>query len=542
MILVLLLVLAPASPAAAGFRDEDYLRFADGVARSVDGAWSPWSGYYHSTSGELDTRFNAAMLTIHATAALYGWRGPARNDERARRLVRLLTSPPAFFTGPRPPWPDRMFHTPGWVGNVDGPYSVMDKAIDPKIAEGLRVAWEARSVIGLSDPMAALIAEEIEQVAHTSFFRYPAVRLNQINWPAELYAHEAVVTGTPDLLVHDYRAQVRRFVAGVRRPWLRPRRSSATNLSPTYRFNYQINQPGTSRRNLDSAEYANMTLHFLAFYAEARRAGMPPLPRSDKRILRAWVQRALFGYWTHAGFLNWDTGWGFGRWMKTKTWAYAMQGLLGMAEGAAFQRDPRYGAWAKTLFDHALELYGRLDEGPEPGIPAAGLFGVDQHVRDVPDGRLLAARMGAFAVRAAAGGLGRMEGAEPPPFFAFDRDIGRLAVSTPAYSTAVVPVNRGAFPYGGIELARLYDRDGDPVSNIGGQVPAAFGIIVRDRQGKRVLTTQHGLDDDPRRPPLRVRVAPSPRGGVMAGPFDVLRASARRRRFIFAAPPIRRGS
>jgi hypothetical protein len=528
--LLVLACLVAAPPAtASAYSDADYFRFADRVAAAVDGTWSPWSGYYHSTSGELDSRYNAAMLTIHAMAAAHGWQGPARNDDRARRIVRLLTSSPAFYTGTRAPWPDRMFHTPGWVGNVAGPYSVMDKAIDPKIAEGLRMAWEARAVLGLSDATARLIASEIEQVSRTSFFRFPSVRLNQINWPAELYAHEAAVTGTPELLLADYRAQVRRFVAGVRRPWLRPLRSSAPNLSPTFRFNYQINLPPTARRNIDSAEYANMTLHFLAFYDEARRAGMQPLPARDRRLLSGWVKRALFGYWTHAGFLNWDTGLGYGRWMKTKTWAFSLQGLLAIAEANAFHRDPRYGRWAKTLFDRALDLYSRLEEGPEAGIPAAGLFGIDQHRRDVPDGRLLAARMGANAVRAVSGGLGGMATDSPPAYYAFDRDVGRLAISTPAYATAVVAVNRGAFPYGGNEMARLYDREGDPLSNIGGRVPAAFGVVVRDRSGRRVLATQTGLDDDPPRPPVRVRAVPRLRGNPPAGPFRELHATARRR-------------
>ncbi len=109
-----------------------------------------------------------------------------------------------------------MFHSPGWVGNVAGPYSTMDKAIDPKIAEGLRRAWEARAVLGLDDATVALVAAETEAVARTPFFRFPAVRLNQINWPAELYAHEAAVTGTPELLVGDYRAHVRSFLDGAR--------------------------------------------------------------------------------------------------------------------------------------------------------------------------------------------------------------------------------------------------------------------------------------------------------------------------------------
>ena len=43
------------------------------------------------------------------------------------------------------------------------------------------------------------------------------MRLNQINWNCELYAHNATVTGDNELLVNDYRAQVARFCDGIRR-------------------------------------------------------------------------------------------------------------------------------------------------------------------------------------------------------------------------------------------------------------------------------------------------------------------------------------
>jgi hypothetical protein len=59
------------------------------------------------------------------------------------------------------------------------------------------------------------------------------VRLNQINWNAELYAAAAALTGDPELLRQDDRRQLRRFVAGVRRPL---RHGGTTNLGPSYRF------------------------------------------------------------------------------------------------------------------------------------------------------------------------------------------------------------------------------------------------------------------------------------------------------------------
>ena len=115
--------------------------------------------------------------------------------------------------------------------------------------------------------------------------------------------------------------------------------------------------------------------------------------------------------------------------------------------------------------------------GVSSGAPVASsnLNGITGRIRAGSDDILFAARMAANAARAVTAGLGRSPGSEPPPFYAYDADIGRLAVSTPAYSTAIVAVNHAAFPYGGIELARLFDGRGEPLTGIGGVGPAAMG-------------------------------------------------------------------
>jgi hypothetical protein len=528
------LALALVAPAAAapppGYTDADYFAFADRMVQRLDSTWDEADGYYKSGSPGLDSRYNASFLVIHATAAAHGWTGPARNDARARSIASRLTDSPPFYTARTAPWDDPMFHTPGWIGKMEGDYDLMDKAIDPKIAEGLQIAWRARHALGLGDATAGRIVDQVRRVAHVPFYRYPAVRLNQINWPAELYLYEYLVTGDPHLLRTDYRKQMRRFVRGIRRPWLSDERNSATNLSPTFRFHYQINQSASSSRNLDSAEYANMTLHFLAWYDDARAVGMDPLSGADKALLRGWVQRDLFGYWMHSGMMNWDSGLGYGRWMKIKTWAYALQGLVAIADATTFQNYGRMTPWAKTLFDRGLRFYERQNPN------RAGMFGINERHRDGKDTRFTAARVGATAARAVSGGMGQMPSAEPPPFYAFDPDVGRLAVSTPNYGTAVVAVRRHAFPYGGIELARLHDAQGDPIAGIGGEVPAAFGVVVRDSAGRKVMVSQRGRVRTPRRAP--VVVTDSPRGRISrmprrssnppAEPFRVLGASGTR--------------
>ena len=49
------------------------------------------------------------------------------------------------------------------------------------------------------------------------------------------------------------------------------------------------------------------------------------------RLMREWSRRALAGYWTHAGYMNWDSGLGFERWHQAKKLGLTQQALIGMA-------------------------------------------------------------------------------------------------------------------------------------------------------------------------------------------------------------------
>ena len=120
----------------------------------------------------------------------------------------------------------------------------------------------------------------------------------------------------------------------------------------------------------------------------------------------------------------------------------------------------------------------------------------------------------------------------PPALYAFDPDTGRLAVTTPAYSTAIMPVTQGAFRYGGIELARFHDAGNEPAATIGGRPPAAFGLRVRDARHRRVLVTQEPRRHLGGRPlwltraPHGVGVPPTTHARTAyAGPFTDLRAA-----------------
>ncbi len=239
--------------------------------------------------------------------------------------------------------------------------------------------------------------------------------------------------------------------------------------------------------NVDSAEYANIVLGFSRFYGQARAAGM----RSPAQLglLRDWVRRVISGYWTHAGYLNWDTGLGFSRWHQRKKVGLAEQALIGIAAAPELQPDSEWGAWAKWMLDRGLLAYD-AQVNRARALPAPLAFDVHVIAQRASISYLAAARYEANAMRALEAGLGHAAAQEPPALYSFDPDTGRLAITTPAYNTAIVATNQHAFPYGGIDLARLYDADQHVAANIGGTGLAGFGLVAR--AGGRVLRTQYG--------------------------------------------------
>ena len=206
-------------------------------------------------------------------------------------------------------------------------------------------------------------------------------------------------------------------------------------------------------------------LGFSRSYGQARAAGMRR-PASIG-LLREWVRRALAGYWTHAGYLNWDTGLGYLRWHQRKKVGLAQGALIGIAAEPELQPSPRWGAWAKWMLDRGLREYVALVERDDR-FPAALAYGVHSVPEPQRMARLTAARYAANAMRALDAGLGEQPASEPPPLYSFDPDTGRLAVTTPAYNTAIVAANGGAHPYGGLDLARLFDAHQEVAANIGG--------------------------------------------------------------------------
>ena len=516
----------PASP--AGMTDQDYLAYSDRLQLVMEDSWQEEEGLYRAGEGS-GPMVNANMLLAHSVAALEGHQGPSRNDARARRIAARLVASPPFVEHPSsgPPGSQSQGHAPGWVNTVHSVTGSQHLVFDADVVDGLRLAWRARTALALPQSTVELIVDRISRTAHGSFWRYPAIRLNQINWYGLMYAASAEVTGDPTLLRQDFWQQLVRFA----RPG-RARPDRAGNFGPGMRFHYLPQRPVDGRLNVDSAEYANIVFSVGRFYEEARLAGMPALPPPAGRLLRQWGIRTLAGYWTHAGYLNWDTGLGFNRWHQTKKIGLAQQALIALASTEWLQTSASQGAWAKWIFDRGLLTFAEWSRRAG-GVPPPVSFGVVRKPQGPSSARLGVARLQANAARAIAAGLGAAPSTPPPALYAFDPDIGRLAVTTPSYNTAVVAVNQGGFPYGGVELARLFDSRQDVAANIGGRPPAAFGLTTRSARGRVLGSTQKGRRRvDPRVTPVELLRAPRGAGetarariGIaFGGPFRELLA------------------
>lgn len=488
-----------AAAASTALDDAAYWAFADRMQDVLDGHWD--RGMYRPERSMV----NATMLLTHSAAALAGHTGPARRDDRARELVDRLCNGPAWVKSPSS---GSQGHIPGWRDGLTGG-GIQHLVVDTEIVWGLLHAWRARDVLGVDGDM---IADRIVSTASGEFWRWPALRLNQANWYVRMYAAAAEVGGDKASFHDQILKQLRRFVDGAKKPM-----SGATisNLGPSYRFHYLPGSSDNHKYNLDSAEYANIVCGMLVAYQQARTAGMPGLDSTRTAVIRNWSERVLTGYWTHAGYLNWDTGLGFKRWHQGKKLGLSQGALLGMA---VCDELSDHGPWAKHMLDRSFELFGRWTERAK-GLPPANAFGVPSIDGNEASALLAAARVQANAGQAALLGLGGMRTEEPPPLYAFDPDVGRLAVTTPSYNTAIVAVNRGAFPYGGLELSRLFDGQQEVAGGVGGRPPASFGVVVRDGGGKIVAASQRAVDRDR---PLEL-LQPNDTKPPYAGAFSTLR-------------------
>src|SRR3954453_11022752 len=492
----------------------------------ADKHWDEQDGYFHLGGGGSEPMSNSMQLLTYSVAAMQGHEGPARDDHRARILAARLVRSPPFVTKKTG---GGQVHAPGWVNSMTASSGGQHLVFDAEVVDGLTYAYRAREVLQLPAATVTKIRDAIHRTARGSFWRYPTIRLNQINWYALMYAADATVTGDNTLLKRDFSLQLKRFFGGARGS-----AASVGNFGAGMRFHYLPGRTINGSANLDSAEYANIVLTFTRFYDQARRAGMAPLSASAQELMHQWVTRAVAGYWTHAGYMNWDSGLGFARWHQGKKLGLTQEALIGLASSDSLLPDKRWGRWSKSMLDNGFDFYARLAARSKSGLVDPVLFDGNQAPQGIGSAYVAASRIQANAARAIDAGLGSKASATPPPLYSYDPDIGRLAVTTPTYNTAVVAVNQNAFPYGGLDLARLFDGQQEVAANIGGRAPAAFGLMVRDVTGRRVAASQTARTRVVAgSSPLRLTKAPSGAGAISsaaigrayAGPFSDLRAT-----------------
>ena len=266
--------------------------------------------------------------------------------------------------------------------------------------------------------------------------------------------------------------------------------------------------------------------------------GMAALPHARRALLRQWTERAIAGYWTHGGYMNWDTGLGFERWHQAKKLGLTQQALIGIAQAdAAAALGRRTGKWAKWMLDRGLTLLRASCPCEPAGCPTRcffKLYAVPQTDGERPP------RRRAHAGQRRARGRGRARAharaAQPPALYAFDPDTGRLAVTTPALqhgdrrrSTSARSRTAGSSSRG----CSTASRTSRPTSAAGR--PRRSGCWCRTAAGRQVLSSQVGRSTVTRGvTPLRLTrgarrrrrdAPPPPAGRAFAGPFTDLRAT-----------------
>ena len=111
--------------------------------------------------------------------------GPARNDERARSIADALV-PRAYMT------PERRRPAPrAGLDELDGRPGGQHLVFDAEVVDGLVYAYRARKELQPARATVNRIRAAISNTARGSFWRYPTIRLNQVNWYALMYAADA---------------------------------------------------------------------------------------------------------------------------------------------------------------------------------------------------------------------------------------------------------------------------------------------------------------------------------------------------------------
>ena len=251
---------------------------------------------------------------------------------------------------------------------------------------------------------------------------------------------------------------------------------------------------------------------------------MPPLPDRLGPAAERWVTRLLAGSWTHAGYLNWDTGRGYRRWHSGQYWAFALQGLQTIAVAAVLAGPAQGAGRSRCSTAASCSTAGWADDG---GGARAAADVRGRHADEVTSAASARACWRPPHAPSARDGLA-----------AGDRAAAAVGVRLrhrPAGGDHAVLLDgdRARRPRGA-RLRRHRARRGCSgpaqrvASGTGGGPPGAFGIVVDGPAGRRLLATSARARPAAailRSPPAAsapARVSARP----YAGPFELSRRAA----------------
>lgn len=510
---------------------------ADAAVLPLDALWDPKQGGYvapsrTSSRGVLRVRSNAELLLVHAHAARAGHQGASQRPDRIEPLVRLLTGRMYMATldgKVTKPFRDGRSvtaHAPGF-SDAGGNTSTMHQSLDAVVMRALAAAWMVRAQVGLSAEAQALIHDRVSAVARSPFWRFPSRLLNQINWNADVYSAYTTVTGDPTLMRNDYRQQLIWFAERARK---QAYPNGTTNLASGFGFLYTPNRGKDTHLNqVDTSEYANIALGALAHLDQAGSVGMAPLPATVHSTLQRWMRRVVYGTWTASGYLNWDSGKGIDRIHLTQYWLLALRGFGTALEGSkssGLLSDQQ--PMARQMAAQAMALYRRRAIEHNSVILPASSFGFagSSLVSESFDGTTGTARFASTASELALIGLEPRKNRKSNPLpdaYSHDASIGRLAVTTSRYATAVVRPWSG-LRSGGIEPSRIIDGKGRAVTGLGGATAGTLALSLSSG-GTEILTTQPGRYRAPQSA-LRVPKSVVDRSATLRSPLTVSASDA----------------
>lgn len=463
---------------------------ADALLERAAKHWLGTRGAYGGT-GNLSVRANALYLELHAIAAAENHVGPARDDARARELIRFLTTAPVLVRRTSIKRAKATFpHAPAWqaVYTRQSSKASLHPSADAIVARALLGAWNARSQLGLTADEQHGIRRAVGLVARGRFYRDGRRAANQVNWNADVLVADAVINGRGASLAR-YRRELVWFAQHMRQ---KVRKGGSTNVTAGGALRYDPSLPPSAPIHIQgSGEYENLVHGALAYYRQALRAGMAPLSPAVRQRLARWSQQVVLGTWTQAGYLNWDTALGSKRRHLRQYWGFALDALLRTAGPGGFVDSPQQRAFVRLVARQGVELFARTAWDGEGALPGPTSFGAPNGFREGTGTEVMAPLRFALIALQIDPLLQGVTEADPGLVVADDRSIGRLAVSSRRYSLGIVRAGPGL--EGGLEPTRLFDGRQRPLTVLGadGLVGPAPDVRLL-RQGKVLAATQPG--------------------------------------------------